>query len=271
MRLLYSLSFALLQTLIASSFAQPTSSPNDSVGVTSHSTNQSHSANNAPLDLNTKKVFGVTLGRDTMSDIKPIVTSSQVVNYGYLSAIGKEIFISDSLSTTNDAIKFIEFSTDDGKFTAVTLNEIIIELQVHGEYESWVGDQSLIPRLRAAFDKKYKRMKSIKLVENDTYLRTAVLYELWKEESGDFTVVLKEMRPKVTDRAACLSYVNVLRNAGGMVAILESRCKGMADPEFKLFYRVDAEYARAYTLLKDAVDKKGKVANESKRREVLKY
>ncbi len=206
-----------------------------------------------------------------MVDIKSIVTSSEVKNYGNLSGIGNEIFISDSLGTSNDAIKFIEFSTEDGKFTAVTLNEMIIELQVHGDYESWVGDQSLIPKLRAAFDKKYKRMKSIKLVENDTYIRTAVLYEIWQDVSGDFTVVLKEMRPKVTNQAACFANVNVLRSAGGNVAILESRCKGSAEPEFKLFYRVDSEYARAYALLKESAEKKGKAVNESKKREILKY
>jgi hypothetical protein len=276
MKIAKQLSLIILPTLMASSFAQVAPASTDPIEVTPPTLNASQPSENATKDLNVNKIFGVNLGQDTMADIKPIVISSKVITYGDLSVIGKEISISERDGTMNDAIKFIEFSTSDGKFTAVTLDEKIIELQVHGEWERWwIGDQSLIPSLRGAFEKKYKKLRDIKLVQDDTYFRRSVRYELWRENSGAFTVVIKESRPKVKNKAACFSYLNEVRRAGLQAAQLEARCSGLDNPEFELFYRVEADYARAYAIAKEGIDKKVRVANEAaneaKRKEISKY
>jgi len=240
----------------------------------------------AKKDAPVVSVFGMLLGSSTADEIRRLVKVKDpslckvlpnshcgfsMHKYGGLSKLDNYIGVDDSSADLLN-IFFANFSIDGNDFQGVFFNGVLIELSLVDMYESNTIKRSMVPELRASFNKKYKRLKSQTKNSSSDYARYSYLYERWQEPLGAFSVELVETRQVVTNSDLCFALASNLRNTVSGIRLL-AKCDPVMNnvPEYSLTYRFDSGHDQAFALL-DELDKKQKKSSEdAKKSNLMKF
>ena len=277
--------FFICPLLLLTSFfcyaQQPSETSKDGVGQSSAMLPEK-----VPSSSTVVPIFGMVLGSSTADEIRKMVKVKDpsmckvlpdsrcgfsMHKYGGLSKLDNYIRVDNSSADLLN-ISFANFYIDVNDFEGVFFNGVLIELRLSNEYGESKIERAMVPELRAAFNKKYKKLKSQTKKSSNDYARYSYLYEGWQEVSGAFSVELVETRQVVTSSVLCFAIGKGLGDTISGVSF-RAKCNPVMnnEPEYSLSYRFDSGHAKAFALL-DELDKKQKKSSEDvKKSNLMKF
>jgi hypothetical protein len=230
-------------------------------------------------------IFGIVMGLSTMDDVDELADTheftpsdckrSKTCRFKNITPLYSGFINGKSynFSMDNSVFTFAEFSIDSEKLNATFYENKIIELRVGDSKKLYDFPDRLVKELRQSLDKKYKRIKSTKVVEKSDMLISTITHENWTHPQMAFEIALQNrVKLLLIPESVCLSYIHSMQLPRIIEIDLELDCRKILDndPVYGLSYRDLVGYKKAaaemYESPVSAVEK-----NAANKKSVSKY